>query len=94
MKPSHQPIGLTNQNNMSPDKLRIQELEKKVDTLTNFMMSFENNQSVAPNHALTIRRIVGATRLADLEDVSIPSPSSGQVLEYNGSVWVAATDNV
>lgn len=32
--------------------------------------------------------------LNDLTDVNVPSPSSGQVLEWNGSAWVAATDNV
>ena len=30
--------------------------------------------------------------LGDLSDVSISSPSNGQVLKYNGSVWVNGTD--
>jgi hypothetical protein len=34
----------------------------------------------------------GATSLDDLTDVTIASPSSGQVLKYNGSAWVNDTD--
>ena len=35
----------------------------------------------------------GASALDDLTDVSLTSPSSGQVLKYNGTVWVNGTDN-
>lgn len=35
----------------------------------------------------------GATTLNELTDVSAGSPSTGQVLKWNGSNWVAATDN-
>lgn len=31
--------------------------------------------------------------LNDLADVNVPSPTSGQVLKWNGSQWAAATDN-
>jgi hypothetical protein len=34
----------------------------------------------------------GAGTLGDLTDVTISSPSSGQVLKYNGSAWVNGTD--
>ena len=34
----------------------------------------------------------GATTLPGLNDVNIASPSSGQVLKYNGSVWINDTD--
>ena len=36
----------------------------------------------------------GATAVVDLTDVAISNPTSGQVLKYNGSVWVNGTDNV
>jgi len=35
----------------------------------------------------------GATSLNDLTNVSITSPTTGQVLKYNGSIWVNGTDN-
>jgi hypothetical protein len=34
----------------------------------------------------------GATTLDDLTNVTITSPSAGQVLKYNGSAWVNGTD--
>jgi len=34
----------------------------------------------------------GATVIDDLTDVTITSPSSGQVLKYNGSAWINDTD--
>lgn len=35
----------------------------------------------------------GAELLQDLTNVTITSPSNGQVLKYNGSVWVNSADN-
>lgn len=35
----------------------------------------------------------GATDLDGLTDVTITTPSNGQVLKYNGTVWVNGTDN-
>ena len=35
----------------------------------------------------------GATTIDELSDVTITSPSSGQVLKYNGTAWVNGTDN-
>ena len=40
-----------------------------------------------------IERALGALRLDDIADVVLTTPSSGQVLEYNGTNWVNATDN-
>jgi hypothetical protein len=47
------------------------------------------------------RRIIGTEitdalatlDLEDLRNVTITTPTSGQVLEWNGSAWVNATDN-
>ena len=36
--------------------------------------------------------MVGATNLNGLTDVTITTPSSGQVLKYDGSNWVNDTD--
>jgi len=35
----------------------------------------------------------GAKNLKDLDDTSITSPSSGNLLKYNGSKWINATLN-
>jgi hypothetical protein len=81
---------------MSPEQIKIQELEQKVKLLTDFMMSFDSVPTVAPQHALTIRRITGLATLAGLSDVSLSSPTNGQVLKYNSSTekWFNGTDNV
>jgi len=78
---------------MSPEQQQIQELKQQVQTLTDFMMSFESAATVPPITQETIKRIAGLATLAGLTDVSIPSPSSGQVLKYNGTQWTAQTDN-
>jgi len=78
---------------MSPEQQQIQELKQQVQTLTDFMMSFESAATVPPNAQATIKRIAGLATLAGLTDVSIPSPSSGQVLKYNGTQWTAQSDN-
>lgn len=36
----------------------------------------------------------GASALTDLTDIQLSSPTSGQVLKYNGTKWVNGTDNV
>lgn len=79
---------------MSPEQLRIQELERQVKQLTDFMLSFENKGQLAPNVINTIRQIVGAVRLSSLQDVTgTDSASNGQVLKYNGINWAPGTDN-
>lgn len=78
---------------MTPDQRRIEELERRVGLLTNFMLSFDSAATVAPQHALTIQRVAGNVSLAGLTDVSLSAPSNGQVLKYNGTVWVNGTDN-
>ncbi len=35
----------------------------------------------------------GASALDDLSDVTLTTPSNGQVLKYNGTAWVNGTDN-
>lgn len=35
----------------------------------------------------------GASAIVDLNDVSITSPTAGQVLKFNGNVWVNGTDD-
>lgn len=79
---------------MSPQERRIQELEKQVKQLTDFMKSFENVGQVPPLVAATIKKLSVTLNLADLQDVSSTAPSSGQVLKYNGTVWAPGTDNV
>jgi len=81
---------------MSPEQQQIQELKQQVQTLTDFMMSFESAATVPPTTQETIKRIAGPATLAGLTDVDIPSPSNGQVLKYTTTGvdrWIAATDN-
>ena len=80
---------------MSPEQRQIQELQMKVEKLESFMASFENAQSLAPNIALTIKKIAVPSRLADLTDVDIPSPTNGYVLKFTTTGvdrWIAAPD--
>ncbi len=42
---------------------------------------------------LTLSAAIPPNNLADLADVSAASPSTDQILTYNGSAWVAATDS-
>ena len=79
---------------MSPEQLRIQELERQVKILTDFMMSFESSAQLDPNIQLTIRRVAGNVTLAGLSDVVLSSPTNGQVLKYNGTNWYNGTDEV
>lgn len=78
---------------MSPEQRQIKELQEQVKKLTTFMLAFEAAPTVSPQVAQTIKTIAGLATLAGLTDVSIPSPSNGQVLKYNGTRWVAGTDN-
>lgn len=77
---------------MSPEQRKIQELERQVKQLNNFMRSFENSSQLAPNIQETIKLVVGNTLLNNLSDVIITSPSNGEVLKYNGTNWVNDTD--
>lgn len=79
---------------MTPDQERITELEKQVAELTRWAEQFQNAAQVDAQIARTIRTIATGALLSGLSDVSLSSPSNGQVLKYNGSVWVNGTDNV
>ena len=78
---------------MNPQQQQIQELQRQVKILTDFMMSFQSVPTVAPQVAETIRLIAGTATLAGLSDVILTAPSNGQVLEYLNGDWVNATDN-
>lgn len=80
---------------MSPEQQKIQELEKQVQTLISFMNSFNNPAQIAPQHLRTLRTLIGATRLSDLEDVSgTDSATTGQVLKKTATTWQPGTDNI
>jgi len=76
---------------MSPLERKVQELEKKVAQM-------ERAENVAFIEALA-RRLTDAfnipERLSDLSDVGsdTDSPSTGQVLKYDGTDWSPGTDN-
>ena len=77
---------------MSPEQRKIQQLEQEVKELKDFMRSFENKGQLAPNIQRTIVQVVGAISLGNLSNVILSSPSSGQVLKFNGTNWVNDTD--
>lgn len=78
---------------MTPEQRQIKELQEQVKRLTNFMLSFDSVPTVSPQVAATIKIIAGNATLGGLTDVSLTSPSNGQVLEYLNGVWINATDN-
>lgn len=82
---------------MSPEQQKIQELEKKVEELTRFMLSWSNPSQVSPQAVKTIRTIIGNNlTLNDLSDVSTAGVTNGQVIKYNDSnqTWEPGNDNV
>lgn len=77
---------------MTPDQRRIQELERQVKLLTDFMLSFQSVPTVDPLVADTIKKLSVSISLSSLTDVTLSSPSNGQVLKYNGTNWYNGTD--
>ncbi len=78
---------------MSPNQL--ENLEKQIKVLTDFMMSFDNPGTVKPSVKKTIQALVGALKLSDLSDVEgTDSASTGQVLKKTSTTWQPGTDNI
>lgn len=79
---------------MSPEQLaqlndlvtRLERLERGENVA--FIKSIERNTSFVTQGALN------ALRIGDLADVATTTPSTGQVLKYNGTLWAPGTDNV
>jgi hypothetical protein len=79
---------------MNPNENKMQELERQVKELTDFMRSWENPALITPSTKLTIQTIVGALKLSDLSDVSdTDGASTGQVLKKTATTWQPGTDN-
>jgi len=74
---------------MSPQELeRMNKLEKLVTSLLNV-------QNLAFKGGLERRLdFITTFKLSDATDVSTATPTSGQVLKWNGTEWAPATDNV
>jgi len=78
---------------MSPEQRQIQELERKVQTLTDFMMSFDSVATLAPNVQATIKRLAVAQKLSDLTDVeNTTGATTGYVLKKTSTTWQPAPD--
>lgn len=73
---------------MSPEQRQIEELQKRIEKL-------ERAENVAFIESLQRRLnfVSGDISLTDLSDVTITSPTNGQVLKYNGTNWAEGTDN-
>lgn len=79
---------------MNPTQQQLDELTKRLDAIERWMKSFDNAAQVDPITAKTLREVVGVVSLDSLSDVTLSSPSAGEVLKYNGTVWENGTDNV
>lgn len=78
---------------MQSDKERIAELERRLAEMETWAGQFQSAAQLDSQIARTIRTIAGLATLEGLSDVNFSGLISGQVLEYNGTEWVNATDN-
>lgn len=78
---------------MTPEERRqFQEMKARLEKLeraenVSAVKAFERNSSFITQATLD------ALTLSDLSDVTLSSPSAGEVLKYNGTVWTEGTDN-
>lgn len=80
---------------MSPQDRKIQELERQVKELKDFMLSFDSPGTVKPSVKKTIQILIGALTLDDLSNVEgTLGASTGQVLKKTATTWQPGTDNV
>ena len=78
---------------MSPEQRQIEELQKRIEKLERaenvaFIESLQRRLTFVSQNTLD------ALTLTDLSDVTITSPTNGQVLKYNGTNWAEGTDNI
>lgn len=74
----------------------VDDLETAVGGKQDTLVSGTNIKTINGNSILGEGNITvsgGATTLGGLTDVSTATPTSGQVLKYNGTQWAPATDN-
>lgn len=80
---------------MTPDLRQLQDqIQALRDELNNFYAAPQFDPRFANAVNDLIATLIAQTNLADLADVTITTPSTGEVLEYNAGTWVNATDNV
>lgn len=72
----------------------IEQLVTRIEQLENKFKQFENAAQLDPQIVRTMREVIGGINLEDLDNVNISSPTSGQVLKYNGTEWINDTDEV
>ena len=75
---------------MSPqDRQEFEDMKKRLAALERVEnVSFIQNLTRRLSESFNIPQ-----RLSDLNDVNTAGASSGQPLEYNGTIWVPGTDN-
>lgn len=83
-------------NNLPVGGNIVQSLENLQGTLR--LTSSDSSVTISNDGVDTIDLISiggggGVTKLANLSDVNLSSPTNGQVLKYNGTDWVNGTDN-
>lgn len=71
-----------------------EQLKMEVEKLKMEVASMQSASTVNPQVYKMILDIIGNLGLNNLSDVNISSPSSNQVLKYNGTVWYNGTDEV
>jgi hypothetical protein len=79
---------------MEPNQSEFQEMQRKVNELYMFMLSFRNPGEIDPQVARTITSIVGGITLGGLLDVTTDGATNGQVIKLNTSTgkWEPAND--
>lgn len=75
---------------MTPEeRARMEKLEQLVYSL----LRVENVEFIKSAER-RLNFLSGTFSLSDASDVTSTTPSSGQVLKYNGTAWAPGTDNV
>lgn len=79
---------------MNPETAQeIAELKQRLARAESFMRSFLSAAELSPDIQRTLKQVVGAVKLSDLEDVSgTDSASTGQVLKKTATTWQPGTD--
>lgn len=81
---------------MSPEQLKLQELENRIIKLEEFIRSLHNPAQYNPEVISALITVIGNINLNDLNDVDTSGVSNGQVIKYNSSTqkWENDDDDI
>ena len=76
----------------------MDEINQRLDRIEMFINSLKSESEIDPFVArvikLAVDQALSDASINDFSDVTISSPSSGQVLKYSGGKWVNGTDDI